>query len=74
MLSVGFAEIAQNALDQTGDSGTEHSQIAKTRRDHVVHLAVIDLPVHMYQQVSETRHLLQAARQLRGNEYSGPRF
>ena len=61
-LSVVFAEVRNLALDQSCNSGTKRPQIVKTCRDDVVHLAVVDLPVHMNQQVSEARHLLQAAR------------
>jgi hypothetical protein len=53
---------------QLDHGGAECVQIIMPCRHDFVDLSVVDLPVNMEQQVSESRHLLQASGQVRANQ------
>jgi hypothetical protein len=48
-------------LDQLDHGGAKYTQIIKARRNDLVDLHIVNLPVDMDQQISEARHLLKAA-------------
>lgn len=55
-------------LAQTDHGRAERPQISEPGREHVIDLSVVDCPIHVDRQITETRHLLQTGGKIRRDE------